>query len=185
VEFLTPVARTGWRLQPSRSPQHRRRWPTLLFCRQLTVAAHHPSGLQGIQRHPALFRGDPAHPVVGLECPDGDDIRHDRFDPFGRPDGLRAELPDLFRRLGDYVDQILHGTKSGDIPVEQPTKFTFTHRQGFWPSLLHRRCSRAPTRSSSRYETRQITDPIPCGRRGCRNGPMGALGGSSLAERKK
>jgi putative ABC transport system substrate-binding protein len=34
-----------------------------------------------------------------------------------------ANLPDLFRRAGDFVDKILRGMKPADIPVEQPTKF--------------------------------------------------------------
>jgi len=31
--------------------------------------------------------------------------------------------PGLFRRAADFVDRILRGTKPGDIPVEQPTKY--------------------------------------------------------------
>jgi putative ABC transport system substrate-binding protein len=34
-----------------------------------------------------------------------------------------ANVLDLYRRAGDYVDKILRGGKPTDIPVEQPTKF--------------------------------------------------------------
>jgi len=36
-----------------------------------------------------------------------------------------ANLPDLWRRAGDYVDRILRGAKPANLPVEQPTKFDF------------------------------------------------------------
>ena len=45
---------------------------------------------------------------------------------FVKAGGLLSYGPDyraLFLRAADYVDKILRGTKPGDIPVEQPTRF--------------------------------------------------------------
>jgi len=37
-----------------------------------------------------------------------------------------TNISERFSRAADYVDKILRGTKPGDIPVEQPTKFDLT-----------------------------------------------------------
>jgi putative ABC transport system substrate-binding protein len=34
-----------------------------------------------------------------------------------------ANVSELFRRAGDFVDKILRGAKPAGLPVEQPTKF--------------------------------------------------------------
>ena len=48
------------------------------------------------------------------------------FDFFARNGGLMSygvDIDDLFRRAASYVDRILRGEKSADLPVQAPTKF--------------------------------------------------------------
>jgi putative ABC transport system substrate-binding protein len=59
--------------------------------------------------------------ALALGLPTMHDLRE-----YAVPGGLMSygpNIPDLFRRAGEYVDKILRGTKPADLPVEQPTKF--------------------------------------------------------------
>ena len=48
------------------------------------------------------------------------------FAPSGGLISYASDYPDIFRRAADYVDRILRGTRPGDLPVQEPAKFTLS-----------------------------------------------------------
>jgi len=48
------------------------------------------------------------------------------FAPGGGLMSYASDYPDIFRRAADYVDRILRGTRPGDLPVQEPEKFTLS-----------------------------------------------------------
>jgi putative tryptophan/tyrosine transport system substrate-binding protein len=48
------------------------------------------------------------------------------FTPGGGLMSYASDYPDIFRRAADYVDRILRGTRPGDLPVQEPAKFTLS-----------------------------------------------------------
>jgi putative ABC transport system substrate-binding protein len=48
------------------------------------------------------------------------------FDVFPKSGGLISygpNVPEIFRRSGDYVAKILHGAKPSDLPIQRPERF--------------------------------------------------------------
>jgi putative tryptophan/tyrosine transport system substrate-binding protein len=48
------------------------------------------------------------------------------FVPTGGLMAYASDYPDIFRRAADYVDRILRGARPGDLPVQEPAKFTLS-----------------------------------------------------------
>jgi putative ABC transport system substrate-binding protein len=48
------------------------------------------------------------------------------FIPGGGLMAYSADYPDIYRRAAGYVDRILHGTRPGDLPVQEPAKYTLS-----------------------------------------------------------
>jgi putative tryptophan/tyrosine transport system substrate-binding protein len=91
--------------------------------RAVAVVAREPGG--GLVVMPDSFTATHRNEIISLG------LRHSipaiyAFRFFPTNGGLLSygvSLVDLFRRSASYVDRILNGSKAGDLPVQQPTKF--------------------------------------------------------------
>jgi len=100
----------------------------------LAIAGCFVSGVCGIARSQLLgfLFLDAAHPyptnwprvaelALKHKLPALSEIR--QFPLAGGLMSYGAKLSDMTRLLAQYVDRILKGSKAGDLPVEQPTRF--------------------------------------------------------------
>ena len=71
--------------------------------------------------------GNQINKIIDLAAKNRLPVMYDEKE-FVEAGGLMFYGPDhlnLFRRVATYVDKILKGTKPADLPIEQPTKFSF------------------------------------------------------------
>jgi putative ABC transport system substrate-binding protein len=126
---VNPFSEIAWKaLQPAgdalgvRLQSVEARRPNDLDQALATIKAAHPDGLLIIpDRALFIYRGSIVEFITKHHLPGVFAYRE-----FAVEGGLMAYGPDykdMYRRAATYVDKILKGTRPGDLPIEQPTKF--------------------------------------------------------------